>query len=145
MTVYLFLRKIQTSKVVGTVTVGVKILGLVFWVFAASACAGGNGRSSIRPADDKEDISVEVRNENFYDATVYAYGLSSRTRLGVVESHSTRSFEFRWITGDLRFLVDFFANGCLLTSVMSVDRGDDLLLILQAQDYRKSSQSLCRR
>ena len=123
----------------------VKNLGLVFWVFAALACAGGSGRSSIRPADERRDVSVEIRNENFYEATVYTYRAGSRTRLGVVESNSTRSFEFRWITGDLRFLIDFFANGCLLTPPMSVDRGDDLLLILEAQDYRKSSQSLCRR
>ncbi len=125
-------------------TVSVKILGLAFWVFVAVACAGGSGSSSIRPADAKEGISVEVRHETFYEATVYTYRAGSRTRLGVVESHSTRSFEFRWITGDLRFLVDFFANGCLLTPSMSVDRGDDLLLILEAQDYRKSSQALCR-
>ncbi len=125
-------------------TVGVKILGHVFWVSAAFACAGGSGGSSIRPADEKEEVSVEVRNENFYEATVYTYRAGSRTRLGVVESNSTRSFEFRWITGDLRFLIDFFANGCLLTPSMSVDQGDDLLLILEAQDYRKSSQALCR-
>ncbi len=125
-------------------TNGVKILGLVFWVSAAFACAGGSGGSSIRPADERRGISVEVRNENFYEATVYTYRAGSRTRLGVVESNSTRSFEFRWITGDLRFLIDFFANGCLLTPSMPVDRGDDLLLILQAQDYRKSSQALCR-
>ncbi len=47
----------------------IKILGLVFWVFAAFACAGGSGTgtptSSIRPAYDKEEISVEVRNQNF--------------------------------------------------------------------------------
>ncbi len=125
-------------------TVDVKILGPVLWVSAAFACAGGSSGSSIRPADEKEEVSVEVRNENFYEATVYTYRAGSRTRLGVVESNSTRSFEFRWITGDLRFLVDFFANGCLLTPTMSVDRGDDLLLILEAQDYRKSSQALCR-
>ncbi len=125
-------------------TIGVKILGLVFWVSAAFACAGGSSRSSIRPAEAKEDISVEVRNENFYEATVYAYWSGTRRRLGVVESLGTRSFEFAWITGDLRFLVDFFANGCLLTRPMAVDRGDDLLLILEAQDYRNTSQALCR-
>ena len=122
----------------------VKIFGLVFGVFAAFACAGsGTPTSSIRPANDREEISVEVQNQNFYQATIYAYRLNSRTRLGVVESHSTRSFEFRWITGDLRFLIDFFANGCILTDQMPVDRGDDLLLILQPQDYRKASQALC--
>jgi len=126
----------------------VKILALVFWVFAALACAGGSGTgapmSSVRPADEKEEISVEVQNQNFYQATVYAYGAGNRTRLGVVESQGTRSFEFVWITGDLRFLVDFFANGCILTESLPVDRGDDLLLILQPRDYRKASQAVCR-
>ncbi len=126
----------------------VKILGLVFWMFAAFACAGGSGTgapmSSVRPADEKEEISVEVRNQNFYQATVYAYRAGNRRRLGVVESQSTRSFEFVWFTGDLRFLVDFFANGCILTESLPVDRGDDLLLILEPQDYRKASQAVCR-
>ena len=43
----------------------------------------------------------------------------------------------------LVLLIDFFANGCILTDQMPVDRGDDLLLILQPQDYRKASQALC--
>ncbi len=126
----------------------VKILGLVFGVFAAFACAGSSGTgtpaSSVRPAVGKEEISVEVQNQNFYGATVYAYRLGSRTRLGVVESHSTRSFEFVWTTGDLRFLVDFLANGCILTDQLPVAQGDDLLLILEPQDYRKASQAVCR-
>ena len=125
----------------------VKILGPVFWVFAAFACAGGSGTgvptSSVRPME-KEKVSVEVQNQNFYQATVYAYRAGNRARLGVVESQSTRSFEFMWITGDLRFLIDFFANGCILTDPLPVDRGDELLLILEPQDYRKASQALCR-
>ena len=126
----------------------VKILGLVFLVFAAFACAGGSGTgapaSSPRLADEKEKVSVEVQNQNFYQATVYAYRAGNRARLGVVESQGTRSFEFVWITGDLRFLIDFFANGCVLTDPLAVDRGDDLLLILEPQDYRRASQALCR-
>ncbi len=126
----------------------VKILGLVFLVFVAFACAGGSGtgaqRSSVRPADEKEEISVEVRNQNFYQATVYAYRAGHRIRLGAVGSQSTRSFEFVWITGDVRFLIDFLANGCILTEPLPVDRGDDLLLILEPQDFRKASQAVCR-
>lgn len=126
----------------------VKIIGLVFWVFAAFACAGGSGAgaptSRVPPVDEKEEISVEVQNQNFYQVTVYAYRGGSRTRLGVVESQGTRSFEFMWITGDLRFLVDFLASGCILTERLSVDRGDDLLLILEPQDYREASQAVCR-
>ena len=126
----------------------VKILGLVFWVFAAFACAGGSSTgapmSSVRSADGREAVSVEVQNQNFYQATVYAYRAGSRIRLGVVEAQGTRSFEFVWITGDLRFLVDFFTGGCILTQPMAVDRGDDLLLILQPQDFRRASQAGCR-
>ena len=125
----------------------VKILGPVFWVFAAFACAGGSGTgvptSSVRPME-KEKVSVEVQNQNFYQATVYAYRAGNRARLGVVESQSTRSFEFVWITGDLRFLIDFFANGCILTESVAVNRGDDVLLILEPQDYRRASQAVCR-
>ncbi len=126
----------------------VKIVGLVFGVFAAFACAGSSGTgtrtASVRPADVREEISVEVQNLNFYEATVYAYRLGSRTRLGVVESHSTKSFEFAWTSGDLRFLIDFLANGCILTDQLPVAQGDDLLLILEPQDYRKASQAVCR-
>ena len=126
----------------------IKISGLVFWAFATFACAGGSGTgapmSSVRPADEKEEISVEVQNQNFYQATVYTYRAGSRIRLGVVEAQGTRSFEFVWITGDLRFLVDFFTGGCILTQPMAVDRGDDLLLILQPQDFRRASQAGCR-
>ena len=126
----------------------VKILCLVFWVFAAFSCAGGSGsaapRSSIRPANDRKEISVEVENQNFYVATVYAYRLGRRTRLGVVQSQSTRSFEFLWTMGDLQFLVNFLANGCILTEPLVVDEGDDLSLVLEPQDFRKASQAVCR-
>ena len=125
----------------------VKILGPVFWVFAAFACAGGSGTgvptSSVRPME-KEKVSVEVQNQNFYQATVYAYRLGSRTRLGIVESQGTRSFDLVWTTGDLRFLVDFLAGGCILTQPMAVDRGDDVLLVVEPQDYRRASQAVCR-
>ena len=124
-----------------------KIIGLVSWVFAAFACASGSGTgapgSNVR-STERGQISVEVQNQNFYQATVYAYRLGSRTRLGIVESQGTRSFEFVWITGDLRFLVDFLAGGCILTQPMAVDRGDDVLLVVEPQDYRRASQAVCR-
>ena len=124
-----------------------KIIGLVFWVFAAFACARGSGTgapgSNVR-STERGQISVEVQNQNFYGVTVYAYRAGSRTRLGVVEAQNTRSFDFVWITGDLRFLVDFLAGGCILTHPMAVDRGDDVLLVVEPQDYRRASQAACR-
>ena len=125
-----------------------KIRGRVLWVCAACACGGGSGtgdpRSRVRSMDGRGQISVEVQNQNFYGVTVYAYRAGSRTRLGVVEAQNTRSFDFVWITGDLRFLVDFLAGGCILTQPMAVDRGDDVLLVVEPQDYRRASQAVCR-
>jgi hypothetical protein len=139
----------RRSNAIGySTTMTVKILGLVFWVCAGFACAGGGGTgastSTIRSANARPEISVEVENQNFYEATVYAYRSGYRTRLGVVQSQSTRSFEFGWLMGELRFLVDFLANGCILTEPMFVDRDDDLMLVLEPQDYRKALQQVCR-
>ena len=70
----------------------VKILGPVFWMFAAFACAGGSGTgvptSSVRLME-KEKVSVEVQNQNFYQATVYAYRAGNRARLGSQRGHRT--------------------------------------------------------
>ncbi len=137
------------SNAIGySTTTTIKILGLVFGVFAAAACAGSGGigapSSTIRPVNENKEISVDVENQSFYEATIYAYRRGSRTRLGMVESHSTKSFDFVWTTGDLRFLVDFLANGCILTDQLNVTRGDLLLLVLEPQDYRKASQAVCR-
>ena len=126
----------------------VKILGLVFGVFATFACAGGSGTgaptSSIRPADEKKTVSVEIQNDNFYQVTVYAYRPGSRKQLGVIESRETRSFEFVWITGEVRFLINFFNNGCILTWPLAVDRGDDLMMIIEPQDHVRASDTVCR-
>jgi len=126
----------------------VKILGLVFWVFATFACAGRGGTgtptSSIRTSDEKKTVSVEIQNDNFYQVTVYAYRQGSRKRLGVIESRDTRSFEFVWITGEVRFLIDFLTNGCILTWPLAVDRGDELMMIIEPQDHARASDTVCR-
>ncbi len=137
------------SNAIGySTTMTVKILGLVFGVFAAAACAGSGGTgapsSTIRPVNEQKEISVDVENQSFYEATVYAYRSGYRKRLGLVQSLSSESFEFVWTMGELRFLVDFLANGCILTDPMTVDLGDYLLLTLEPQDFRKALQEVCR-
>jgi hypothetical protein len=86
---------------------------------------------------------VEVQNQNHNSATVYAYREGFRDRLGYVEAASTKTFEFRWPTYDVRFLVDFLAQGCVLTDRLAVDPGDDLLLIIRVIDDDGASQNRC--
>ncbi len=119
-------------------------LSLVIVAVMALGCGGGSQPATgVRPVASERRLSVEVENQNFYDATVYAYHQGTRTRLGVVGSEGSRSFTFSWVTGDLRFLVDFFANGCILTDPLFVDAGDDILVVLQPQDFRMASRDVC--
>ncbi len=118
---------------------------LVTMALIALGCGGGSRPATgVRPVVSERRVSVEVQNQTFYDATVYAYKEGTRNRLGVVGSDGSRSFTFSWVTGDLRLLVDFFANGCILTDPLFVDAGDDILVVLQPQDFRAALQDLCR-
>jgi hypothetical protein len=110
----------------------------------ALACGGGSQPATgVRPTASERRVSVEVQNLNFYDATIYAYSAGTRIRLGVVDSEGSRSFSFSWTTGPVQFLVDFFANGCMLTDRLFVDAGDQILVVLETQDFRKASKELC--
>ncbi|MCZ6915531.1 MAG: hypothetical protein O7I93_02040 [Gemmatimonadetes bacterium] len=120
----------------------------LFTLFTAAlmmlGCSGGSQPATgVRPVASGRRLSVEVENQNFYDATIYAYDQGSRKRLGIVDSEGSRSFTFSWTTGNLRFLVDFFANGCILTDPLFVESGDDILVVLQPQDFRMASQDVC--
>jgi hypothetical protein len=89
-------------------------------------------------------LTVEVQNQNHNSATVYAYREGFRDRLGRVEAAHTETFEFRWPTYDVRFLINFLAQGCVLTERLAVDPGDELLLVIRVIDDDAASQDRCR-
>ena len=95
-----------------------------------AACAA---RSSSTSFDDtmteRTSLTVEVQNQNFYPATIYAYRSGTRRRLGEVQAHQTRSFSFEWSLSDIRFLIDFLAAGCIFIERMTVDPQATLALI----------------
>ncbi len=112
-------------------------------ILATVACA--SSLSEIRrPPAPSQELTVEVRNDNHSAITVYAYRSGFRDRIGFVEAADTQSFTFKWPADDLRFLIRFLAQGCLLTESMPVDAGDDLLLIVRAIDNEQASQARCR-
>ncbi len=90
------------------------------------------------------ELSVEVRNYNHNSATVYVANRGYRDRLGWVEAANTKTFNFRWPKDDVAFVVDFLAQGCVVTESLPVFQGDDLLLIIRVTDDEGASQSRCR-
>ena len=112
-------------------------------VLATAACGSSLSETRLPPPESQE-LTVEVRNHNHNAITVYAYRGGFRDRIGFVEAANTQTFTFRWPTNDIRFLIDFLAQGCLITESLPVDAGDELLLIVRVVDNQDASQAQCR-
>ncbi len=113
-------------------------------VLATTACAS-RAQQPLLPQAADHTLSVEVRNQNVNSVTVYAYRGGFRDRLGIVEAADTKSFAFTWPTYDVRFMINFLAQGCVITESLSVNPGDDLLVIIQVFDHDGANGSRCRR
>ena len=112
-------------------------------VLATTVCAS-RAQQALSPQAADRTLTVEVRNQNFNSVTVYAYRGGFRDRLGIVEAADTKSFAFTWPTYDVRFMINFLAQGCVITESLSVDPGDDLLLIIRVFDDNGADRSRCR-
>ncbi len=109
----------------------------------AAACGSATQRIGQRGPDPSREVSVTVKNENFYDATVYTCRGTQRDRLGVVTSNTTRDFTFRWVTSDLRFLIDFTGGGRYLSTAMQVETGDELQFVITINFNRGIGNARC--
>ncbi len=95
--------------------------------------AGGEGPAEREPTFE---VTIEVENQNFYDARIYLLEFGSRTRLGSVPGNSTRVFRFRAEPREVRVYVDFIGSGDLTTTGVAVSPGDELVLTLSANAHR---------
>ncbi|MBI4539968.1 MAG: hypothetical protein HY704_10725 [Gemmatimonadetes bacterium] len=77
-----------------------------------------------------EQVTVEVENQNFYDATIYAIGDGSRSRLGTVVGNTKQNFRLPWIPRDIRFEIRLQAGGTYTTHSLPVNPGDQLQLVV---------------
>ena len=102
----------------------------------ASACALA-GRGGQREAASR-DLTLVAKNQNFYDATLYAISPGGiRQRLGIVSGHSEETFVFRWSNLDLRIEIDLLSVGSTVTDRLPVDEGDELELIITPDLHQK--------
>ncbi|MDE0473362.1 MAG: hypothetical protein OXI50_02270 [Gammaproteobacteria bacterium] len=120
------------------------VLPIGLLVAALTACTSTRGEP--RPAGRVEGISLEVNNQSRNAVTIYVWSDTYQNRLGMVEALNRDTFNFRWnLAGRVYFLMDFLAQGCVLSEPIDVIDGDELILTVQPIDHRRASRAACRR
>ncbi len=110
---------------------------------ALSGCTSTRGEP--RPPGRVEGISLEVNNQSRNAVTIYVWSDTYQNRLGMVEALNRDTFSFRWnLAGRVYFLMDFLAQGCVLSEPIDVIDGDELILTVQPIDERRASHAACR-
>jgi hypothetical protein len=107
-----------------------------------AACGASRQAATATPQTDldRNELMVEVENQNFYDATIYALDGGHRQRLGRVNGKTTESFTFRWPQHRLRMVIDFTGAGSIVSDELPVSPGEDdnLKLIIGAADHQRA-------
>lgn len=110
---------------------------------ALSGCTSTRGEP--RPPGRAEGISLEVNNQSRNAVTIYVWSETFQDRLGMVEALNRDTFSFRWnLVERVYFLMDFLAQGCVLSEPIDVIDGDELILTVQPIDERRASHAACR-
>lgn len=117
------------------------VLGLI----AATACATGSGGAADQLDEFAEPVNPEltlaVRNDNFYDATLYAVSRGGhRQRLGVVTGNHRETFKFRWPHDELRVEIQLLAAGATSSWSVPVTPGDELELVIEPNAHLKAKR-----
>ncbi len=117
-------------------------LGFVAVSLAVFACGrasqGDSSQYRVPTPTNARDLNLFVKNQNFYDATLYAIGpAGSRQRLGRVPGNSEETLSFRWSSLELRIEIALLSVGSTVTDALPVDEGDDLELIIAVDLHRR--------
>ncbi len=125
------------------------VLGVLFTV---SACAAGTSGSqddfNLDALDERaRELTLDVENQNFYDAELYAVasGTATRQRLGYVRAYSKEVFTFPWVyASELRIEINLVSVGRYFTPPMPVEQGDELRLVVEPDLHRKQPAGIPR-
>lgn len=116
---------------------------VVLLAVLVAGCAAGtggvaNGDSDLLDQEPRRELTVEVKNLNFYDAELYLTDTVQRTRLGFVGGNSTQTFEFRWSSPrTLRIEIHLVSVGTYFSDALPVEEGDELELVIEPDLHRQ--------
>jgi hypothetical protein len=114
-----------------------KVAAALMLAAQLGGCAGRKGADSEAGPQSQADVTIEVENQNFYDARIYLLVYGNRTRLGQVTGNSTQTFSFAVQPDDIRIEVDFIGGaGGFITESMPVSAGDQLELQILPDAHR---------
>ncbi len=103
---------------------------LILALGALTAVLGGC--ASGPPPESGPPVVVEIQNNNFQDATVYAIREGERRRLGVVVGKTDETFGIPWRPNfTLRLEVRFLGGGACATRIIPMEPGQRYVLALQ--------------
>jgi hypothetical protein len=108
-------------------------VGLSLLLLGGCALLGrGREDDAFGPGDRDGPVALEIQNDNFKDARIYARWNGDRRRIGMVTGKTSESFELAWRSNDLRVEVDFIAGGGFVTDAMAVWPGERVHLWIPA-------------
>lgn len=105
------------------------VVGALVAVLALSGCMVHRHAKTLPQRPDP--IAVEIQNQDFYDADVYALLGGARLRLGTVTGETNGTFHFPWTPQEIRMEVHLIGVGSFVTGGIYADPGDQLQLLLQ--------------
>jgi len=109
------------------------ILGLVALGLTSASCAVLPGRRDADELDEPvpREVTLEVDNQNFHDATIYAVRPGERRRIGFVGGLTQGQFAFVWTDSDLSVEIYLLPLGSYFARPIAIDPGDDVKLVVQ--------------
>lgn len=114
-------------------------------VLVSISCRSGVEYPQPAVVDADRGIQLHVRNDNFYDATLYAVSPGGvRRRIGRVSGKSQETFEFRWTSTEIRIEIALQSVGSTLTDALPVDEDDTLDLVIESDLHHRIPSEVTR-
>ena len=103
---------------------GLSLMALI----VGAGCVTGGGA----PTEQRDQVVIEVRNDNFNRATVYTSEEFGSRRLGIVGGKSKATFRLEWHLPRFQLRIKFLAGGEIHSQTWTVGSGETWEFIIPA-------------
>lgn len=84
------------------------------------------------PGEEGSEVVINVRNDNFNQATVYLSQDYGSRRLGIVSGKGEATFRLTWYLPEIQLRIRFLAGGEVLSQPWTVGSGEIWYFIIPA-------------